>query len=243
MLNKYFLDIISLKTEMEFRGYSKSTQKTYTRTVKNFLKVTNKNILDIKKEDVIKYLDSNLGLVDNNTILVKLNALSFFFIEVLGIDITSSIRKYKRAFKKKDFINLDEFNILVASVEERESLVYLIVFETGFPLKKIVSLELIEIETLIEPALYRRILKYCDRYGIEKKLFDITEETLRNKNRENTIKFLGKHCSFNDLRHSIALEKYLKKGDEEKAQEYLGNKTLASIRQYYRRAGYDYTKK
>ncbi|PID67072.1 MAG: hypothetical protein CR959_02080 [Fusobacteriales bacterium] len=237
------MDIISLKTEMEFRGYSKSTQRTYTRTVKDFLNVVNKDTLEIKKEDVIEYLDNNLSLVDPNTILVKLNALSFFFIEVLGIDIISSIRKYKRDFKKKDFINLDEFNILVASVGERESLVYLILFETGFQLKEIISLRLTEIETLLSSSLYRRILKYCDKYGIEKKIFNITEETLRNKNRENTVKFLGKHYSFNDLRHSIALEKYLKKGDEAKAQEYLGNKTLASIRQYYRRAGYDYTKK
>lgn len=209
MRNKYFIDLLGLKTEMQFKRYSESTQRTYTRTVKDFLEVTNKDAIDIKKDDVIRYLDNNLGLVDNNTILVQLNALSFFFSEVLGLNITSSIRKYKRDFKKKDFINLDEFKILVASVGERESLAYLIAYETGFQLEKIVVITIDEAEKLLTQQLYGRILHYCDMNGIEEKIFDVSVETLRYKNRVNTIKFLGKHYTFNDLRHSLALELYL----------------------------------
>jgi len=46
-----------------------------------------------------------------------------------------------------------------------------------------------------------------------------------------------------DIRHGIALEVFLKKGDEEGATKYLGVKKKTSIRQFYKRAGVDYRNK
>ena len=85
MESRYYLDLLTLKAEMQFRNYSNSTQTTYYKTVKDFLEVTDKEIIDVTREDIIKYLDNNLELVSINTVLVKLNALEFFFEEILTL--------------------------------------------------------------------------------------------------------------------------------------------------------------
>lgn len=246
--NKYFIDLVSLQSEMAYREYSEATQKTYKRIVEDFLIVTDKEAVNIKKEDVVRYLDKNLKLVCTNTVLVQLNALQFFFEEVLGVNITENIRKYKRVFKKRDFITLEQYNILMASVPERERLTYLIVKELGWISEEIVEIKLADIDyensTLkghkISKGLAKDLLKYADRYDLEDKIFLVGAASLRHWNRVNTKKFLGKHYTFNDLRHSLALEMYIKKGDEKKAGEYLRNNYLPAVRQYYKRAGYQY---
>ena len=90
--NKFYLDLLSLQSEMSYREYSISTQGTYKRIVKEFLESTNKEVIDVKKEDVIRYLDNKLMTLSVNTVLVELNALEFFFEEILGLYITENIR-------------------------------------------------------------------------------------------------------------------------------------------------------
>ena len=140
MFEKFYFDLLSLKTEMQFRGYSISTQKTYYKTVKEFLEITGKEVINIKRDDIIRYLDNNLKLLDVNTVLVKLNALEFFFTEILGIDIAENIRKYKRKFKTKEFLSMEQLNILVSSVPTRERLIYKIVIETGMIVDEVMDL-------------------------------------------------------------------------------------------------------
>ncbi len=251
--SKYFIDLLSLKSEMQYRGYSLSTQNTYSKTVEEFLEFVDKDTIDIKREDVIRYLDKKLETVKSNTVLVKLNALQFFFEEILGLNITENIRKYKRIFNTKDFMSLEQFNILVASVQPREQLIYKIVFETGMLIEEIVELELSDIkntsghwqlkENMISSELAKEILIYTDRKYIDGKIFDVKGAVIRYWNRENTQNFLGKQYTFKDIRHSIALEKFLKLGREKEAAKYLRNKDVQAIRQYYRRAGYDYNSK
>ena len=139
-MSKYFLDLLTLKTEMNYRGYSEATKKSYIQIVGNFLEVTDKEIIDITKEDVVRYLDENMKLLKKNSRAVHLNALEFFFEEVLGLDITVSIKNYKREFLEKTFMTLEQFNILSNSVTEKERLIYEIIKETGFKLKDIVNL-------------------------------------------------------------------------------------------------------
>lgn len=164
------------------------------------------------------------------------------------MDITENIRKYKRIYKKRDFITLGQFSRLIGSVNERERLIYLIVKELGWLSEEIVEIKLDDINyqnaTLkghkISKELAKDLIKYADRHELENKIFLVGAASLRYWNRVNTKKILGKHYTFNDLRHSLALEMYIKKGNEKKAGEYLRNNNMASLRQYYKRAGYQY---
>lgn len=247
-MNKFYFDLLSLQTEMAYRDYSVATQKIYKKAVQDFLEETNKEVIDVKKEDVIRYLDKKLMELSVNTVLVELNALEFFFEEVLGLDITENIKRYKRVFKVKDFVTMEQFNILQNSVPERERLIYQIIKERGLFFKEIVEIKVEDIDysksTLlgkkISRDLARDLLKYAEKYEFENKIFQLDFTTLYYWNTQNTKKYLGKNYSIHELRHSIALEIYIKCGKEEEAVEYLRLKDIYSLRQYYRRAGYQY---
>lgn len=259
MFGKFYIDLLSLKTEMEFRGYSISTQKTYYKTVKEFLEFTDTEAINIKREDIIRFLDNNLKFFDVNTILVKLNALEFFFSEILGIEVADNIRKYKRKFKTKDFLTKEQLDILVSTVQVRERLIYRITIETGMLIDEIVKLtmeDLILIDGtwklrnyVITKELAREIIDYTERNYLEEYIFtlsngerNILSNTARYWLRRNTKNVLGQVYTFNDIRYSVALE-ILKTGNEEAASKYLQNKEIKDMRQFYKRAGYDYTKK
>lgn len=258
MFEKFYFDLLSLKTEMQFRGYSISTQKTYYKTVKEFLEITGKEVINIKRDDIIRYLDNNLKLLDVNTVLVKLNALEFFFTEILGIDIAENIRKYKRKFKTKEFLSMEQLNILVSSVPTRERLIYKIVIETGMIVDEVMDLTVKDLNLKnntwelkgceITKELATEITDYTEKNYLEYYIFTLLKreekelpQTARYWLRRHTKEVLGQVYSFNDIRHSIALE-MIKKGDEKGAVEYLGIKTVFSLRQFYKRAGYDYYK-
>ena len=255
MESRYYLDLLTLKAEMQFRNYSNSTQTTYYNTVKDFLEVTDKEIIDVTREDIIKYLDNNLELVSINTVLVKLNALEFFFEEILGLEITYNIRKYKRKFKVKEFLSQEQLNNFIESVPARERLFYKIIIETGWQAEKTINVEVEHLinkpdgfylkDKKISKDLAREIANYIDKRYIEKYIFYLGDTYIdgsaaRYWLRINTKAIFGETYTFNDIRHSVALE-MIKKGNEEGAMEYLGVKSTGSIRQYYKRAGYDYT--
>ena len=85
--------------------------------------------------------------------------MSFFFEEILGLNITENIRKYKRVFKTKDFITIEQFNILVASVSERERLTYLVLKELGLFFKEMVKIKVEDIDYQNVTILGRRVSK------------------------------------------------------------------------------------
>ena len=246
--NKFYFDLLSLQSEMSYREYSISTQTTYKRIVKEFLETTNKEVIDIKKEDVIRYLDNKLMTLSVNTVLVELNGLSFFFEEILGLNITENIRKYKRVFKTKDFITIEQFNILVASVSERERLTYLVLKELGLFFKEMVKIKVEDIDYAgstisgrrVNRDLIRELLGYAEKHELKNEIFPLDLSTLWYWNKVNTKKYLGRVCNLDDMKHSIALELHIKQGKEEEAVEYLRLKNVYSLRQYYKRASYQY---
>ena len=200
---------------------------------------------------MVRYLDITFKTVSKNTRGVYLTALEFFFEEVLGLDITTSIKNYKREFLPKIFISLNDFNILEGSVGGKVRVMYLIIKEAGLNLRQLVSLKLNDIDfensTLmkkkVSKELLREIQRYCDRERINERIFNVTVYTLINWNNEATEKYLGQRYSIKDIRHGIALEIFLRKGDEEGAAKYLGVKDKDGIRQFYKRAGVDYRNK
>ena len=246
--NKFYLDLLSLQSEMSYREYSISTQGTYKRIVKEFLESMNKEVIDVKKEDVIRYLDNKLMTLSVNTVLVELNALEFFFEEILGLNITENIRKYKRVFKTKDFITIEQFNILTASVSERERLMYMVLKELGLFFKEIVKIKVEDIDyqnvtisgRRVSKDLIKDLLQYAEKHELENEIFPLDLSTLWYWNKVNTRKYLGRVCNLDDMKHSLALELYIKQGKEEEAVEYLRLKNVYSLRQYYKRAGYQY---
>lgn len=249
MDDRYFLDILTLKTEMQFREYSESTQKTYTRTVRNFLKYIDKDIINIRKQDVIKYLDFRSKEVTVNSVLVELNALEFFFNEILGLDITDNIRKFKRAINKKYLMTTDQIMLLINCVSLRDRIIYEIVMETGMEVDEIAELNVTDIHYLgqkglinnieISEELTKKIIRYIDKHEITGKIIKINGQGIRAMNRKKCMKYLGEIYTFRDIKRTVAYE-MLKRGEIEKATKYLRCKETRILKQYYRNMGYQF---
>ena len=85
-------------------------------------------------------------------------------------------------------------------------------------------------------------MQYAEKHELENEIFPLDLSTLWYWNKVNTKKYLGRVCNLDDMKHSLALELYIKQGKEEEAVEYLRLKNVYSLRQYYKRAGYQYFK-
>ena len=88
--------------------------------------------------------------------------------------------------------------------------------------------------------LIRELLGYAEKHELKNEIFPLDLSTLWYWNKVNTKKYLGRVCNLDDMKHSIALELHIKQGKEEEAVEYLRLKNVYSLRQYYKRASYQY---
>ncbi|CAL7899051.1 phage integrase N-terminal SAM-like domain-containing protein [Fusobacterium necrophorum] len=244
------IDLMMLRSELLFREYAASTVEIYMKVAKDFLEYTKKDILELTKEDVIRYLDFKLMKESENTILVKLNALEFFFEEVVGIDITRNIKKYKRQESGR-VVSMDEISLLLASIPKRERLLFGLMLETGEYPSEVLKYQVDDLEPRkegwyirgkkIQSTLAKEYLEYVERNEIEKYLFTVHGKIMHKTNvylllRKYTKEFLGEQMTFSDLRHAVALEMW-KQGKKKEMQEYIGNQSMASIRQWYKKRG------
>lgn len=255
--DKFFMDILTLKGELIYREYSESTCRIYINTVKDFLEATDKEIISIRKEDVIRYLDKQGKKVSKNTILIKLNALELFFEEVLGLDITKDIYKYKREYKYK-LMSMKEIETVIALSKDRERLIYALMKETGIISDEIGNIKVKDLKCLdkqwflevdgikynISTDLARNLYNYIEKHRIQEEIFlgrtraGLHGTVIRKKFRDKTEEVLGIKYGLNEMRHGVALEMW-KRGEVDKVTKYLRNKSKASIKQYFKNFGYD----
>ncbi|MDH6457606.1 integrase [Fusobacterium sp. PH5-7] len=258
--DKFFIDILTLKGELIYRGYSESTCRIYISTVKEFLEYTDKEIIRIRKEDVIRYLDKQAEKLSKNTILIKLNALELFFEEILGLDITENIYKYKREYNNK-IMSIKEIETLIALSKPRERLIYILMNETGIKSDEIKDIKVKDLKCIdnnnkwiieaknrkynITTELARDMYNYIEKYRLKEEIFLSSKKiglhgsVIKKKFREKTTELFGIKYGINEMRYGIALEMW-KRGETEKVQEYLRNKSKQSIKQYLKRLGYNF---
>lgn len=255
-LNRY-LDLLTLEASLVHKGYKESTVSVYKRMVKHFLEDINKETLSISRQDVIQYLNKQLEINSRNTILVKLNALEFFFEEVLGLDITRNIKEFKRELKVKDLLSAKDVEQIIALALPREQMIYKLIYETGMVSSEILELRDTDLKNIggdfyigefkVSKELAREYLNYSEMVlkhieGDNRKIIrdrynnDLGIATLRNMFRKHVYSVLGIELSLSDLRKSAALE-MMKKGNVEEAQIYLRHKNKSQTVRYYKRYG------
>lgn len=250
--NSWEIDLMMLHSELLFREYAASTTEVYMRVTKDFLEFIDKDILYMSRQDIIRYLDFLLQDrgESENTILVKLNALEFFFEEVMNMEITKNITKYKRQEGGR-IVTIDELSLLLASIPKRERILFKMILEIGKYPKEVLEYEVKDLESReegwflkghkIKKELAKEIIDYTEQNEIEGYIFGIQEKKMHVTNvylllRKYTKEFLGEQLTLSELRHSVALE-FWRKGKKEEMMEYIGNKSMASIKQWYKKRG------
>jgi site-specific recombinase XerD len=119
-MEKYWIDLMSLKTEMIFRNFSNETIRKYMHTVREFLYFTDKNSDKINKKDILNYL-SHLESKNykENTLHHKQVCINFFMKNILGKDVKET--KYKRKVIKKEYLTKKEFDTLLKVSNSKQS--------------------------------------------------------------------------------------------------------------------------
>lgn len=252
-MKSWEIDVMMLRSELIFREYAERTQDIYVKTVEDFLMSTDKESFHIQREDVIRYLDRRLQEDSKNTVLVKLNALEFFFEEVLGLDITENIRRFKKMRReyKQDLVSLQDIDILLSSIPTRDRMILKTILETGEYPKHMHKWKVSDLvskedgwylqEHKLRTEFVKELLAYIEKFEVTDYLFYGNKGYIDYTNiylilRKYSEMYLGRRVTVGELKHAVALELW-KQGKEEEIKKYLGNQSLASIRQWYKFRG------
>lgn len=129
-----------MQQEAHRRGLSPRTIETYTQCLNQFLRVKrNQELRKITKEEVKEYLDKFLGCP--NTLNVHLNALKFFFEEVLHKKLTLNIKFSKIPKRLPEFLTKEETITFLNTIENtKHRLMIELMYGTGMRVSELVNL-------------------------------------------------------------------------------------------------------
>ena len=133
-----------IRKEALRRGFSPRTIKTYCFCVEKFLSSHhNKELKGITKNDVQEYFDRFIEKGrPGNTINVHLNAVKFFFEEVLRKRLTVNIKYSKTPRRLPEFLTKEEVVRLLDSItNSKHTLMITLLYATGMRVGELVSLK------------------------------------------------------------------------------------------------------
>ena len=106
--------------ELELRNYSKKTISCYMKYAKDFLIYVSNNRKD-NKEDAIKdfILDMKNQEKSPQTINLALNAIKFFYQDVMKVEGKIEIRSLKRSSKIPIVLSRDEIKKIIDNIKNR----------------------------------------------------------------------------------------------------------------------------
>ena len=134
----------SIKKEALRRGYSPRTIRTYQKCVEVFLRQCRKEIGRISKADIREFLD-NLAEREKagNTINVYLNALKFFFEQILNKRMKLNIRFSKIPEKLPVVLTKEELKRLFDAVENKKhKLMLQLMYSAGLRVSELINLKI-----------------------------------------------------------------------------------------------------
>jgi site-specific recombinase XerD len=129
-----------LKLECQRRGLSPRTTQTYAYCVERFLRVNqNRELKKLTKEELKNYLDRFLNCP--NTLNVHLNALKFFFEEVLHKKLTLNVKFSKTPKRLPEFLTREETIKFLSTIgNPKHRLIIELMYGTGMRVSELVNL-------------------------------------------------------------------------------------------------------
>lgn len=142
-------ELEGLKLELNSRGFSNKTKKTYMFFSQDFLKFIKKEPLRVQKEDIkkyISYLITKKGYT-NITANLAISSLKFFFGKVVGTNICDSIDRPKREKNLPTVLSKEEVKRIIDSTNNiKHKLVLKCLYGLGLRVSEVVSLKINDID-------------------------------------------------------------------------------------------------
>jgi len=256
-----YLYLIPLQKELSIRKYSRRTIRSYIRINRDFLLFAGKRPEEITNEDVKEYLyyAVNQKKVAASTLNIIINALKFYYGEVLKKDFIFEVKRPKKDRKLPVVLSKEEVKkILNATSNIKHKAILMLMYSGGLRVGEIIRLRSEDIDLNRKLIHIRASKGRKDRYTL---LSDVALQTLRehwkkekhrkwlfpswNKERhitartvqkifQNACKKAGikKNVSVHSLRHSFATHLLESGIDLRYIQELLGHKSSKTTEIY-----------
>ena len=130
------------------RGLSPRTIKTYNHCVERFFRKCRKEVNEITKQDVKDFLDKLIEKgAGGNTINVYLNALKFFYGQVLNKRLMVYIKYSKTPKTLPAVLTKEEVTKLISAIENpKHSLMARLIYSAGLRVSELVHLKVKDLE-------------------------------------------------------------------------------------------------
>jgi len=250
-----------LEKELVARKYSTKTIKLYTHYNREFLEFIKKTPYDISNENIRNYLYylAEKRNASTSTLNIAINALKFYYGEVLNQEFAYEIKRPKRDKKLPVVLNRDEVLKLFSSISNpKHKAILMLIYSAGLRVSEAVKLKprnidfqrrLIHIEdakgrkdryTILSDTASKAIKEYIKLYNPQKWLFSGTRPEKHISTRtvqaifEQLCKKVGikKDVSVHSLRHSFATHLLESGTDLRHIQELLGHKSSKTTEIY-----------
>lgn len=137
-------ELEKLELELDSRGFSNKTKKSYLFFTRDFLRYTKKNPSEIKKDDIkryISYLVTEKGYT-NITANLAISSLKFFFNKAAETNICDDIDRPKREKNLPTVLSKEEVKKIIDSANNiKHKLVLKCLYGMGLRVSEVVDLK------------------------------------------------------------------------------------------------------
>jgi len=253
--------IIPLQKELSIRKYSRRTVKSYIRINRDFLLFSGRRPEEIENEDIKEYLYYvvNRKKVATSTLNIIINALKFYYGEVLKKDFIFKIKRPKKDKKLPVVLSKEEVKkILDATSNIKHKVILMLMYSGGLRVGEVVRLKSRDIDserclihikgskgrkdryTILSQSVMVVLREYYTQYKPKKWLFEGAKPGKHISIR--TVQAIFKHActkagikkdiSAHSLRHSFATHLLESGVDLRYIQEILGHKSSKTTEIY-----------
>jgi len=260
VVDPYFY-FLPLQKELSIRSYSRRIIKSYIRVNRDFLLFSGKKPEKIENEDVKKYLYYmvNQKKVATSTLNIIINALKFYYGEVLKKNFIFEVKRPKKDKKLPVILSKEEVKrILDVTTNIKHKAILMLMYSGGMRVGEIVRLKLEDIDperslihikgskgrkdryTILSKSVLVVLRKYYNQYRPKKWIFEgaiprkhISTRTVQAIFKRACIKAgIKKDVSAHSLRHSFATHLLESGVDLRYIQEILGHKSSKTTEIY-----------
>ncbi len=227
VVDPYFY-LIPLQKELSIRKYSRRTIKSYIRINRDFLLFSGKRPEEIENKDVKEYLyyAVNQKKVAASTLNVIINALRFYYGEILKKRFAYEIKRPKKDKKLPIVLSQEEVSRILSSVTNlKHRLILMLMYSAGLRVGEVVKLKIEDIDVKRRLIRVRGGKGRKDRYTI---LSEVALKTFKEYaeifERARNKAGIKKDATVHSLRHSFATHLLENGVDLRCIQELLGHK-------------------
>ena len=139
----------TLETELKIRGFSGKTVQAYLFHNRKFLEFSKKQPQDIQTADIKRYMAHLLGekKLKPASVNLSMSALRFFYDEMMGKGVFTTIRLPKAEKKLPTVLTKDEMRALIGAVENpKHRLLIKMMYSSGLRVSECMNLQIDDLD-------------------------------------------------------------------------------------------------